>query len=81
VGGDRSLGDLEHIHDRLHLALLLGRAYPSAQASLHARVELLARQLRVLGQPHPQRVLRLVGLRVVVAEVLVDDAQVEAEGV
>jgi hypothetical protein len=77
------LGDLQHVDDGLQLARLIGRALrrglAHAQALVGAGGQLGAGQLAVGGQADGQRVGRLVGPRVVVAQVLVDGAQVQPE--
>ena len=79
----RALRDADHVDDGLQLARLLGvrcaaglrtPRHSSTRAASSARVSLLSGR-----QPHPQRVRRLIRLRMVAAQVLVDHAQVEPE--
>jgi hypothetical protein len=83
VAEQRALLDLHDRQDGLQPRRLLGRALRGGQADagafLDARGEVGARELRIHRQAHPQRVLRLVGARMVAADVLVDHAQVEPE--
>ena len=79
-GAGRNADD---VGDHLHAALLLGRAgrcgLVQPQAFVHARSQVGLGQGRISGQADVERVLHLSGPGVVVAEVLVDHAQVGAK--
>ena len=74
------------IEERLvgaHATHLLGcalcRRLAHAEAVVDARRKLGAAQFAVGGQAHPQRVLRFIGPRMVVAQILIDHPEVEPE--
>jgi hypothetical protein len=83
VADQRALGDPDRVEDRGQVGLLLlgalrhGLAH--AGAGVHALGQLRTRQLCIHGQAPPERVLGFIGLRVVLADPLVDHAQVQAE--
>jgi hypothetical protein len=83
VADDRVLGNAHYIDDGLRATRLLGRTLRGrlvqTEAVVHARSEIGIAQLAVVRQAHPQRVLRFIGPRVVVAQILVDHPEVEPE--
>ncbi len=83
VAQDVALRNLDHLGDRSDLAGLLGaalgRGLVQRQAVVDAPGQLGLVQRAAGRQAAPQRVRRLVGARMVVAQLLVDHAQIQPE--